>query len=309
MGTYSKYAVLFGGTNEYATGGNVLDFANNVDFSGGGFFRMLRHNVDMALISKRAVAVNQEGYELRKKANGRIALILTGTDGTAVHVETTATFDDGRYHFIGFTWAGTVSNAASNATIYVDGAAAALETAITDTLAATIANTASFQISGVNGTTRVFTGQVDSAFIYDDLLTASEMNTTLYNGGDPPNVGTVLSGNNQAWYRMGDSVSFPTLADQTSGYDLTMTNMESTDVVAGPAGGIDGHAGVLAGVAPAVSTFKMRGRDNGRTPGSDYIVWTFTGALPDFAGTGFAGGTPTPIGSLIAGSVVNVAEF
>ncbi len=55
-----------------------------------------------------------------------------------------------------------------------------------------------------------------------------------------------------------------------------------------------------------IPTFKMRGRDDGRSPGSDYIIWLHTGAEPDFAGAGFAGGTPTPIGSLIAGSVVNI---
>ena len=60
---------------------------------------------------------------------------------------------------------------------------------------------------------------------------------------------------------------------------------------------------------PPDSTFKMRGRDDGRSPGSDQIVWTFTGTEPDFAGTGFAGGTPTPIGSLVPGSVVKVATL
>lgn len=64
---------------------------------------------------------------------------------------------------------------------------------------------------------------------------------------------------------------------------------------------------IVSGPAPA--TFKMRGRDDGRTPGSDYIVWIFTGAEPDFAGIGFAGGTPTPIGALIPGSVVKVVTL
>ncbi len=54
--------------------------------------------------------------------------------------------------------------------------------------------------------------------------------------------------------------------------------------------------------------FKMRGRDDGRTPGSDYIVWTSTGS-PDFAGTGFASGDPTPLGNLIVGSVVKIATL
>lgn len=57
------------------------------------------------------------------------------------------------------------------------------------------------------------------------------------------------------------------------------------------------------------STFKMRGRDAGRSPGSDYIIWIFTGLTPDFAGTGYAGGTPTPIGALIIDSVVKVVTL
>lgn len=68
-------------------------------------------------------------------------------------------------------------------------------------------------------------------------------------------------------------------------------------------------SGAFGGGGVSLPTFKMRGRDNGRAPGSDYIVWTFTGAEPDFAGTGFAGGLPTPIGSLIAGSVVKLATL
>ena len=74
----------------------------------------------------------------------------------------------------------------------------------------------------------------------------------------------------------------------------------------------DSHGQVLAvefQIGPIISTFKMRGRDAGRSPGSDYIVWIFTGAEPDFAGTEYAGGTPTPIGALIVGSVIKVVTL
>lgn len=74
---------------------------------------------------------------------------------------------------------------------------------------------------------------------------------------------------------------------------------------------VDSHdQSVIVTTLPApIPTFKMRGRDDGRTPGSDYIIWIFTGLTPDFAGIGFAGGSPTPIGSLIPGSVVKVVTL
>jgi hypothetical protein len=165
MGTFSRRAVLFGGTNEYATGGNVHDFANNVDFSIGGWFRFGTVGTNMALISKRATAGNAEGYELRRQSNGRIGLFLVGTDGTQVYIVTSASYDDGTYHLVGFTWEGTAGNAAANATIYVDGVAVALDAPVTDTLAATISNTAPFQVSGQNGTTNVLVGQADDVFV------------------------------------------------------------------------------------------------------------------------------------------------
>lgn len=59
-----------------------------------------------------------------------------------------------------------------------------------------------------------------------------------------------------------------------------------------------------SGAPPSI--FKMRGRDDGRPAGSDYIVWVHQGDEADWAGSGFSGGTPTPIGNLVAGSVVVV---
>jgi len=83
--------------------------------------------------------------------------------------------------------------------------------------------------------------------------------------------------------------------------------LTSSEVFAssGGAGYRDGDNLILGGGGGVAQTkFKMRGRDDGRSPGSDYIVWTHTGTSPDFAGAGFATGTPTPIGSLVASSVI-----
>lgn len=53
--------------------------------------------------------------------------------------------------------------------------------------------------------------------------------------------------------------------------------------------------------------YKMRAQDDGvALPG--YVTWISTDD-PDFAGAGFSGGTPTPVGSMIPGSAVVVAEW
>ena len=46
----------------------------------------------------------------------------------------------------------------------------------------------------------------------------------------------------------------------------------------------------------------MRAQDQGRAAGSNYTVWV--SSSPDFAGAGYAAGTPTPTGAMVAGSVV-----
>lgn len=53
--------------------------------------------------------------------------------------------------------------------------------------------------------------------------------------------------------------------------------------------------------------FKMRARDDG-VPAPGYVTWVVTDE-PDFAGAGFSGGSPTPVGSMIAGSAAVVAEW
>lgn len=57
----------------------------------------------------------------------------------------------------------------------------------------------------------------------------------------------------------------------------------------------------------ATKYFKMRARDDG-VPAPGYVTWVVTDE-PAFDGAGFSGGTPTPVGSMIPGSAVVVAEW
>lgn len=76
------------------------------------------------------------------------------------------------------------------------------------------------------------------------------------------------------------------------------------------------HGGVVGAIAcmmegvlaPVVTTyFKMRAQDSGQPP-PGYVVWIATGA-PDFAGTGYPGGDPSPVGPMILGSAVVAATW
>ena len=62
--------------------------------------------------------------------------------------------------------------------------------------------------------------------IYSAQLTSGER-TTLYNSGCPANPSTT---NLEAYWRMGDGDTFPTITDNQGSNNGTMTNMEAGDI-------------------------------------------------------------------------------
>ena len=72
---------------------------------------------------------------------------------------------------------------------------------------------------------------IDEVAVYKDALTAGEV-TTIYNAGTPNDLSGLASyGDNDSWYRMGDDDTFPTLTDNTSSNNATMTNMTIGNIV------------------------------------------------------------------------------
>jgi hypothetical protein len=61
----------------------------------------------------------------------------------------------------------------------------------------------------------------------------------------------------------------------------------------------------ISGLDPGPTLFfKMRAKDSL----AGYVTWISSPA-PDFAGAGYSGGTPTPVGSMVPGSAVVAAEW
>ena len=75
-----------------------------------------------------------------------------------------------------------------------------------------------------------FPGNVDEFAVYNQDMAAYA--SELYNSGTPDDLNNLASAPApNAWYRMGDDASYPTIPDKIGSLDLTMTNMVSGDIV------------------------------------------------------------------------------
>jgi hypothetical protein len=83
-----------------------------------------------------------------------------------------------------------------------------------------------------NGGSSLFLGNIDEVSIWDAILTDTDI-SNIYNSGTPNNLAVhAKAANLQAWYRMGDGDTFPTVTDNSSNTnDGTMNNMDSGDFV------------------------------------------------------------------------------
>ncbi len=225
MGTRSWNSTLFGGTNEYATAGNVHSFNVGDDFSIGGWFLVLDTAATVTLISKGSTG--GPGYEMQMDSGGSLRAILRDSLTNEADVSTNLTFNDLRWRFFVMTWEGTAGgNNASDISLYVDGVLQAETINADDLVGSSIVNANDFQISGINGTSRVFNGYADFCFVYSSVLSAGNV-TTLYNGGDPGDPRILLPAGCDAFYPMGDL------------YDTNLNRL--TNMIPNGAAGSEGH--------------------------------------------------------------------
>lgn len=337
MGGYSTKSVLLNGTTQYATGGDVLGFEYNQAFSVSCW---VKTTVDSGYaISKRGSPTAYRGWGLAVwgGGGGSLGFWLTSTTISAeIDVYTTAAgFNDDAWHHVVVTWNGASPALATGVTIYVDGVSQALVVRY-DTLGTnTIVDSTSLNVGGRSDGSALFTGSIDEVAVYNAELTADEVQW-IYNAGAPSDLSHANAPSGLvSWWQMGENRSAATLPDQQGSNDLNMVNSPTVedDAPVGTAIDIsyDGIPLELETITPArympgppvnlsYSTgfpgggggaptikYKMRARDNG-VPAPGYVTWVTTGN-PDFAGAGFAGGTPTPVGAMIPGSAVIADEW
>lgn len=313
-GVHSTKCLVFDGVNELVTIGNVLSFERTNPFSFSFWFKCAAPGTYYVPLSKMGVSL--VGYQVSIDSSGRIELWLVSNlgGGNYIEVRTVSGYADSAWHHCTISFSG--SSLASGVTIYIDGSSVST-TVVVDALTGTIVNTNNFILAGRDDGFYFYAGRLDEVTVYNRELTASEV-TWVYNGGVPrdPRIAGGPSGL-VAWWPLGEGTGTPV-------GNLTMTNMESTDILNdGPdfwyeqvgadqdayLQNEDGHGQivVVGGGGGAVTTYyKMRAIDDGAAP-PGYVTWVAT--TPDFAGAGFSGGTPTPVGSMVPGSAVVAAHW
>lgn len=328
---YSVKSLLFDGVTEYVTMGDVLGYEYTADFSVACWFKCTSSGAGGFCVSKQESSGNYRGFAMGIYGGGGyvVSVHLRNTNpGNRIYVESTTNgLDDDAWHLLVVTWKGNVVPAAADLKIYLDGV---LETPnnVVDTLSATIITTAPFNVGGRNNADAFWDGNLDDPAVYNVELSADEV-WQIWNGGWPTDLNDVrMPSNLVSWWPI-DGDTFPTNTDNAGSNDGTMSGgMIAGDIVddaTNPwAFDYDGLPPDFPGLdtpvwtAPSMSTsftgvggiirkYKMRAQDDGvALPG--YVTWVATDD-PDFAGAGFSGGTPTPVGSMIAGSATVVAEW
>ena len=212
----NEYSLLFGGTNEYVTMGDVLNFDRTDAFSVSCWFKSTSSTYQYFVSKFNATPV---GWGFRINSDGTLDWLFHDTDSSsAMYIRTNSSrFLSGMWFNVIATFDG--SGVISGMTIYVNGAVEPTSIYI-NTLHTSISNNGPLNIGArTNGVASPFTGNIDEVSVYNKELSLSEVQT-IYNNGIP----TDLTGSTNlvGYWRMGDGV----------GFNGTMTNMEAEDIVA-----------------------------------------------------------------------------
>jgi hypothetical protein len=208
----------------------------NVDFTVTDSFSISAWIKPVAFAATRAIvdsiqSGSLEGYSMNLGSDDAFRLVIRGTSGNQLAVDTVTKIVDDVWTHVTCTYDGSASSAGVE--LYINGAIQA-KTNITDTLLVSdnINNALSnFRIAIRQGNTIPYRGKIDEVSIWNKVLSPSEV-SEMYNTGSPfALTDHSANANLVSWWKMGDGASFPTIPDEVGGNDATMTNMDAGDIV------------------------------------------------------------------------------
>ncbi len=323
----SAKSVNFGGTDEYADAGNVLSLEITYELSVSFWFKC-NSAIDIVFLGRWDSSA-QRGYGVYMNSNGTLGIEFSETrgDDAVWRWETSYGYNDGTWHLCVWTYTG------GSFTCYIDGTSVPIADVSPGTCTTMVSASATFKLGKYSDFYNTYVGLLDEVLVYEGVLGIEDI-ANLVRGCDPLSMLSPCS--ILAYWKMGDGDTYPVLQDSGPGsFDATMTNMEAGDIVSDvPTLGYWDPESTYAGVTQSadvahtppetlsvpvpdseqvplalgqVHYYKMRAQDSGATP-PGYVTWVVSGE-PDFAGSGYSGGTPTPIGAMVPGSVVLADEW
>lgn len=222
-------SVTFDGSNDFATGGNILSHECSTPFS-FAFWTKITDRFNF-ILSKRDNTANSRGYSMYITSSGLLEVCLCNTSGSSeilVYSDTVVYTANWRHIVVSYTGSGL----ASGVSIVIDGVQDTTSVG-SDTLGTnTIVNAAEFNLSGrTNGDSGAFEGSLYEVGAYNKALSLVEAQE-VYNSGVPEDLQTLsTSADLTSYWKMGNGDTFPTLADNAGSNDLTMTNMAADNIV------------------------------------------------------------------------------
>lgn len=222
----NSYSTQFDGVNDSISFGDNLNKERTAAFSFSCWIRPRIVTTNQTIYSKRDPSTGR-GIQIQMLANGRLDFSITNTSTTnQLRVQMGSSILGDTWQHVVFTYDG--SSTPAGCVLYINGNAIAMST-IVNNLSATALTSVAATIGAFNSGT-YWDGYIDEVSFWTAVLTSAQV-LEIYNGGSPKDLSTVtVYSSLEHWWRMGDSDTFPTIADSASTGKVsgTMTNMLAT---------------------------------------------------------------------------------
>ena len=227
-------SILFDGIDSRTeTSVNYSEFDGETKGSFSFWFKCNRNNSNQHdTVVKVGPPYSRKTFEIELTMGSQVKFIFTlaqGTSGKKVFVDIGNFRQDGLWHHILFCVDLSLSPNENKTKLFVDGSEVTLSSAIGNS--SFPSHPATLTVGGTTQANKSFQGNLDEVALWSGVDLRDDA-STIYNSGVPNDLNSNGLTAPTTWYRMGDGDTYPTLIDHgTSGYNLTMINASSSDIV------------------------------------------------------------------------------
>lgn len=235
--TSSVKSVLLDAGAEYLLGGNILSKARTDAFSISCWLKRANttHAAHEYIVQKGGGAAAGYVLIMPSGSNDEIKFSIRDAAGDEIgRITNTEPFSDTLWHHLVVTYDG--SSARTGINIYVDGLAQGMANLGDATISGDASSTATFKVGGIGSLN--WDGLIDEMTVWDSELTLVQVRKLL-NHGTPGDPTAHLGQTPQAWWKMGDGDTLPTIVNHgsISSGNLTATGGPTlSTTVPGPPG-------------------------------------------------------------------------
>jgi hypothetical protein len=216
----NEYSTYFDGINDVASFGDAFLYDRSNQFSMSFWLKPDNLASQRCFYSKTTADAGVNGINLQVTTAGRIAIQARASGAGPIYTGTTQALAAGAWGHVVVTYTG--SSDLSGFRVYVNGVVDSIPGA--SALSGTWLLNQTAYLGARGGSAFYWVGGIDEVSVWNKALSAAEALET-YNGGSPLDLSEHSAVVNlKHWYRMGDSDTYPTLADNAGAVNGTLQN-------------------------------------------------------------------------------------